>query len=64
MSRSAELDSTARDVSLAPDPNMIAAVGLSDVNYEVKCFGTKVKLSTDWLTACSSVFYERVTFFN
>jgi hypothetical protein len=33
------------------DPNMIAAVGLSDVNYEVKWFATKITLSTDWLTA-------------
>ena len=42
-------------------PRMIAAVQLFDMNYEVKWFTTKITLSTDWLTAYSSVIYQRVT---
>ena len=42
-------------------PKMTATVGLSDMNYEVKWFATKIALSADWLNSYSSVFYQRVS---
>jgi hypothetical protein len=40
---------------------MFAAVGLCDMNCEVKYFATKIMLSADWLTSYCSIFYKSVT---